>query len=176
MIAVGRLSPEKGQRGLLEAFAALLNRGVDAELRIVGDGPLRESLSKAIVELGLQNRCLLVGQKTENEVLEELADADLFVQSSLMEGLPVVLIESLGMQVPVIAPCVAGIPELVRDGETGLLFTAGNWDELATQMERAARDPELRKKMSERGHPQVVQQFEISRAIEPLVQRFQCGC
>jgi glycosyltransferase involved in cell wall biosynthesis len=175
VIAVGRLSPEKGQRGLLEAFAALVGRGISGELRIVGDGPLRESLANAIVELGLQDRCVLVGQKAENEVLEELADADLFVQSSLMEGLPVVLIESLAMRVPVIAPCVAGIPELVRHGETGLLFSAGNWDELATQMERAARDPELRRQMAENGRFQVEQQFEINRAVEPLVRRFSGG-
>lgn len=175
MIAVGRLSPEKGQRGLLEAFAALVSRGISGELRIVGDGPLRELLSNAIVELGLQDRCVLVGQKTEDEVLEEFADADLFVQSSLMEGLPVVLIESLAMRVPVIAPCVAGIPELVRDGGTGLLFTAGNWDELAMQMERAARDPELCRQLAENGRFQVEQQFEINRAVEPLVRRFSDG-
>ena len=123
-----------------------------------------------------EDRCTLVGQKTEDEVLEELADADLFVQSSLMEGLPVVLIESLGMHVPVIAPCVAGIPELVRDGETGLLFTAGNWDELASQMERAAARPGALQELAERGHSLVVEQFEIGRAVEPLAQRFLCGC
>ena len=171
ILAVGRLSTEKGQHGLVQAFADVLHRGVDAKLRIVGDGPLRESLSKSIAELGLQERCVLVGQKTEAEVLQELAEADLFVQSSLMEGLPVVLMEALGMQVPVIAPRVAGIPELVRDGETGLLFTAGDWRELATRMERAAREPELCRKLAERGHSLVVQQFEIGRAIEPLMQR-----
>jgi glycosyltransferase involved in cell wall biosynthesis len=174
IVAVGRLSPEKGQVGLLHAFATLVNRGIEAELQIIGDGPLRDSLSETISQLGIRDRCVLVGQKTEAEVLEFLADADLFVQSSLMEGLPVVLIESLAMQIPVIAPCVAGIPELVCNGETGLLFTAGDWDQLAAQMERASLDPALRRSIGERGHLEVMRRFDIRRAIEPLAQRFLC--
>jgi len=172
VVTVGRLSPEKGQHGLLQAFAELLSRGVEAKLRFVGDGPLRESLVHAITELNLKNDCVLAGQKTESEVLQELAEADLFVLSSFMEGLPVVLMEALAMQVPVIAPCVAGIPELVRHGETGLLFVAGDWEELASRMEQAARDPEHCRTMAERGRGLATWQFDVACAIEPLVRRF----
>ncbi len=173
VITVGRLSPEKGQHGLLQAFRSLVNRDVDAELRIVGEGSLHESLTKTIAEYELDDRCALVGQKTETEVLDELADADLFVLSSFMEGLPVVLMEALGMCVPVIAPCVAGIPELVRHGETGLLFTTGDWDDLSAQLELLACDPELRRRLAERGRHQIVEEFEIQRAVQPIAQRLQ---
>ena len=134
---MGRLAPEKGHHGLIQAFSAVLKSGIDAKLTIIGDGPLYQELSKYIIALNLQGRCVLAGQKTEEEVMKSLATTDLFVLSSFMEGIPVVLMEALGMRVAVIAPCVAGIPELVRHNESGLLFAPGNWNELAEQMEQA---------------------------------------
>ena len=172
ILSVGRLAPEKGQEGLLQAFAIVLQSGIDAKLTIIGDGPLYPKLSKSIIALNLQDHCVLAGQKTEEEVLESLATTDLFVLSSFMEGLPVVLMEALGMRVPVIAPCVAGIPELVAHNESGFLYSPGKWDELADLMERAVRDREMCEVMAEKGRQRVVKEFDIHIAVEPLVQRF----
>lgn len=171
LLTVGRLSPEKGHLGLLQAFHRLRQTGVDARLTIIGDGPLRGELERRVIELGLAGHCELLGQRAEGEVLEALADADLFVMSSFMEGLPVVLMEALGMGVPVVAPCVAGIPELVRHDDTGLLYTVGDWDDLARQMGRACADPALRRSLADNGLRLVTQEFEIRRAVVPLAQR-----
>lgn len=172
ILTVGRLSQEKGHHGLLLAFRQLLEGGVDARLAIIGDGPLRDELARRIKELALSEHCELLGQRTEGEVLEALAGADLFVMSSFMEGLPVVLMEAMGMQVPVVAPCVAGIPELVRHGDTGLLYTVGDWSDLARQMGRVCADADLRRTLAENGLRLVTEEFEIQRAVAPLRQRF----
>src|SRR5690606_7934351 len=122
IVTVGRLSPEKGSVGLIEAFAACRSRGLDAELLMIGDGPGRADVEAAIAAHRLGDRCHLTGALSEADVLRELGDADMFVLPSLMEGLPVVLMESLGAGLPTVAPAVAGVPELVEDGVTGLLF------------------------------------------------------
>jgi len=172
IVTVGRLSAEKGQLGLLEAFAAARAKGVEAHLRIIGDGPLRAQLEAMISDLGLEDHCVLAGQQPEDAVLEELARADLFALSSFLEGLPVVLMEALAMQVPVIAPCVAGIPELVRQGETGLLFNAGDWQDLAAKIEYAATNPDHCTAMAAKGHQLVVELFDIKRAVDPKARYF----
>ena len=172
ILAVGRLSPEKGHAGLLHAFDALRRGGVDARLTIIGDGPLRGELARLVAALGLDGHCELLGQRAEGEVLEALAGADLFVMSSFMEGLPVVLMEAMGMGVPVVAPCVAGIPELVRHDVTGLLYTVGDWDDLARQMRRACGDVGLRRTLADQGLRLVTEEYEIGRAVAPLARRF----
>jgi colanic acid/amylovoran biosynthesis glycosyltransferase len=172
IVCVGRLSPEKGQIGLLEAFADALARGTRAELRLVGDGPERADVEARIRHLQLEAHCKLVGWKAEREVLEEIQKADILVMASFMEGLPVVLMEALGLAVPVIAPCVAGIPELVRDGETGLLFSPGHWLELTECLQMLCDDALLRERLGARGREVVAEEFDVDRAIEPLVQHF----
>jgi glycosyltransferase involved in cell wall biosynthesis len=101
-----------------------------------------------------------------------MARAHLLVLSSLMEGLPVVLMEALGMELPVIAPAITGIPELVVHGETGLLFQAGQWNELAERISELARDPALRARLAAAGKARVLSEFDVARAVEPLARLF----
>jgi len=177
LLSVGRLSPEKGQMGLLEAVESLISRGVEAELRVVGEGPERRRLAGRIeTSPVLKTRVLLLGALPEAGVLQELEQAELFVLSSLMEGLPVVLMEAMMTGVPVVAPRVAGIPELVEDGRTGLLFTPARWDELAHAMERLHRDPGLRGSLVDRAREKVEREFRLDRAIEPLWRRLVDAC
>lgn len=171
LISVGRLVPEKGHVGLIAAFARAVERGARAELRVVGDGPERARIQHAIHRLGLGSCCVLLGRLAEPAVLREIADADVFVLTSFMEGLPVVLMEALGLGVPVIAPCVAGIPELVEHGRTGLLFSPGNWDELTEHMLTLIEDPGLRDKLATAGRARIESEFDITLAVEPLYQR-----
>jgi glycosyltransferase involved in cell wall biosynthesis len=172
IVSVGRLSPEKGQLGLLEAFSGLVKRGLDVELRIIGDGPLHAELQNRLQADGLADRCVLVGRRSEPEVAVELASADVFALSSFMEGLPVALMEALAMRLGVIAPSVAGIPELVEHERTGLLFTAGRWDQLEEGLARLISDPALRSRLGEAGRARVQAEFEIDTAVEPLFQEF----
>ena len=171
-ICVARLSPEKGILGLFEAFASAKNAGLDAELVLVGDGPDREAIEAKAAELGLSQDIILKGRLPEQTTLEEIAGADVLVLASFMEGLPVVLMEALALNVPVIAPCVAGIPELVVHGETGLLFTAGNWAMLASRLTEIAGDEGARRRMAEAGRRRIVEEFDVARSVRPLFERF----
>jgi glycosyltransferase involved in cell wall biosynthesis len=172
IVSVGRLSPEKGQLGLLEALAGLVRRGLDVELKLVGTGPLRETIEREIERLGLGDRCELLGQKTESEVAAELAHADIFALSSFLEGLPVVLMEALAMKLAVVAPCVAGIPELVQHERTGLLFAPSNWRDLEEQLVRFAGDPELRVRLGNAGRERVEAEFDSYRVVDTLDAKF----
>lgn len=171
-LCVARLTPEKGLAGLLEAMELVLRRRSDIELRIAGDGPEGPALWRRIAERKLSAHVTLLGRLTEDEVLREMAEADCVVSSSLMEGLPVVLMEALGTGIPVIAPRVAGIPELVEQGVNGWLFTPGLWPELADALELAAMDPERCQRLGRAGKARVLEEFEIDHAVVPLAERF----
>ncbi|MEM7678598.1 MAG: glycosyltransferase family 4 protein [Myxococcota bacterium] len=172
IICVARLSPEKGVLGLLQAFAEAKGKGLDAELVLVGDGPDRDAVEQRIADLNILEHVTLKGRLPEAKTLEAIADADMLVLASFMEGLPVVLMEALALNVPVIAPCIAGIPELVEHGKTGYLFPASNWSALADRMLEMAADFEGRRKMAEAGRKRIVEEFDISTSVTPLYERF----
>lgn len=171
IIAVGRLSAEKGLAGLIDAFARLSPES-GAHLVLVGDGPLKSEIDAQVTRLGLTDRVTLLGRLPEAETLVEIARSDVLVLSSFMEGLPIVLMEALALGKPVIASRVAGIPELVREGETGLLFAPSNWDELATLLERMIHDGELRRTMGARGPGVITRDFDVSQSATALRELF----
>jgi colanic acid/amylovoran biosynthesis glycosyltransferase len=170
VLHVGRLAPEKGQLGLLEAVARGVARGFDLHLRIGGEGPARAELERAIRALGLHDRVTLLGRLDEGQVHEEMARADAFVLSSFMEGLPVVLMEAMAAGLPVVAPRVAGIPELVEDERSGLLFHPADWDGLCEGLCRLGSDADLRRRLGEEGRVRVRAEFQIDRVVEPLLE------
>ncbi|MEY4579354.1 MAG: hypothetical protein RL701_4057 [Pseudomonadota bacterium] len=170
LICVGRLSPEKGHLGLLQAFAKV--RTANSELVLVGDGPERERIERCIKELDLQGCVRLTGRLPETETLREVARADVLVLASFMEGLPVVLMEAMALSLPVIAPRVAGVPELVEENKHGLLFSAAAWDELADCLRRMLNDAGLRERLGGAGRAKVEREFEITQAVAPLLERY----
>jgi colanic acid/amylovoran biosynthesis glycosyltransferase len=172
MISVGRLSPEKGQAGLLQAFAKLRAAHPELQLRLVGDGPDRASLETLAKELGLSDAVTFAGRLPEGETLAEIARADLLVLPSFMEGLPIVLMEAMAAGVPIIASRVAGIPELVEDDETGLLFTPSNWDELALRINLLLGDDALRTRLTEKAKVKVASEFDRRKCAEQLARLF----
>lgn len=171
IICVARLSEEKGHFGLLRAFKTALAGGADAELVLVGDGPLRAEIEDAIESLGLASRVQLLGAMAEQETLKQIARSDVLVLSSFMEGLPVALMEAMGLGLAVVAPRVAGVPELVTDGVSGVLFTPANWDDLASTLVKVLLDAELRDRLGAAGRAKVAAEFEILTAVAPLVER-----
>jgi colanic acid/amylovoran biosynthesis glycosyltransferase len=176
LIAVGRLSPEKGHTGLLEAFASNSDHNI-LELVLVGDGPEADRLRALAGQLGISDRVRFAGRLSEPETLSEIAKADILVLPSFMEGLPIVLMEAMAMGTAVIASRVGGIPELVDDGESGLLFTPSNWDELASCIRRLVDDDGLREKLVQRGRAKVVAEFDIGRSAAQLRDLFaRDGC
>ncbi|WP_206675218.1 glycosyltransferase family 4 protein [Alteripontixanthobacter muriae] len=173
-VCVGRLSAEKGYPGLLDAFDSLLAQGIIAELDIVGDGPLREEIANRLVQSGKTNKIHLHGALPEEATLQKIAENDILVLPSLMEGLPVVLMEAMALGKPVVASHVAGIPELVEDGTNGLLFRPGDWRQLEQKMFDLAVDPQARHRLGTNARKTIEQEYEINKAVQPLAELF-CG-
>ena len=172
VLSVGRLSPEKGQSGLVEAFARAVRQGLDAHLVLVGGGPDEARVRAAVSAHGLEGRVELRGAQPEAAVLEAMSRAHVFALSSLMEGLPVVLMEAMALRLPVIAPAIAGIPELVVHGETGCLFTVGRWDELAARLGEVAADAALRARMVESARARLLPEFDVDQSAARLERLF----
>lgn len=172
LLCVGRLSPEKGYFGLLETLAHLATDGMDFALTIVGDGPSADDIHAKAAALALTDRIRFAGALPEAETLREINDCDIFVLPSLMEGLPVVLIEALAMHKAAIASRVAGIPELIEDGRSGLLFTPSDWADLECQLRRLISDRNLCDTLGEQGQAFVQSEFDIMIPAQKLARLF----
>jgi len=168
IVCVGRLSPEKGQAGLIEAFASLAAEFSDAELLFVGDGPEAADLRGRALATGVADKIVFAGRLGEQETLDRIASSEILVLSSFMEGLPIVLMEAMAVGTAVIATRVAGIPELVEDGTSGLLFTPSRWDELTACIRRLLEDDGLRDKLARNGQEAVAVEFDIMRSARRL--------
>jgi glycosyltransferase involved in cell wall biosynthesis len=136
-INIGRLTEAKGQLLLIQAAAKLAAAGEKFEIAFIGDGPLRSRLGQETDRLGLRDRVTFLGWRSAAEVRAEIVRSRALVLPSFAEGLPVVIMESLALGRPVIATYIAGIPELVRPGESGWLVPAGSVDDLAAAMRPA---------------------------------------
>ena len=172
IVCVGRLVPEKGQALLVEAVAELTRRGIDARLTLVGDGPSRTTIDAAVTRLGLGDRVRLIGSVGQDEILRHYARADVFCLPSFAEGVPVVLMEAMATELPVVTTRIAGIPELVDDGVSGLLVRPGRVDELTDALARLGGDAELRRQLGTAGRKAVLEQFDVRDAGEQLVTVF----
>lgn len=139
LLCIGRLCAEKGHLILLDAFAAL--KRPDLRLVLAGDGEFRDLVDARIRALGLQEQVRVTGWIGSDEVRRLIGEATLVVQPSLMEGLPVVLMEALAQGRPVVSTFIAGIPELVEDGRTGWLVPAGDAESLARALDQALDTP-----------------------------------
>jgi len=141
LVCVGRLCEQKGQLLLLEAASRLAAEGVDFELVLVGDGPMRSEIESLIARLGLHGRVTITGWASAEQVAAHVESARTLVLPSFAEGLPVVLMESLALGRPVISTFTAGIPELVEPGVCGWLVPPGSVDALAAAMRDALSLP-----------------------------------
>lgn len=172
LICVGRFSSEKGHAGLLGAIDCMRTRGVDCRLSLVGDGPSRAEIENCIERLKLADRVTLLGFLREDEALAAIAASDILVLPSLMEGLPVVLIEALALNKPVIASRVAGIPELVEEGGSGLLFSPSDWSALEDALCHLVQDRSIWKGMGQTGRKRVEEEFGLARNALRMQQLF----
>ena len=160
VLCVGRLDPVKGQAILVEAFAALLAEGRRCRLVIVGGGPAEDALRGRVDELAVGERVDFTGPLGQDRIVDLYADADVFCLPSFAEGLPVVLMEALASELPVVTTSIAGIPELVEDGVNGLLVPPGRVDRLTDALRTLADDAGLRREMGRRGRVKVMGSFD----------------
>ncbi len=167
LLVVASLQPQKGHRVLLDAMAILRSRGVDVAARFVGEGDERPAIEAAIARLDLSERVSLLGAVPRGRVAQELARSDVVAQPSIIlasgktEGIPVALMEALAAERAVVASNLSGIPELVRDGATGLLVPPGDAEALAAAIERLAHEPGLRRRLGRAGRELVLAEFDL---------------
>ena len=162
LVCVARFDPEKGHLVLLDAAAKLAQEGLAFEIDLIGDGMLRPQIERAIAERGLRGRVVLSGWLSSEQVRDRLLASRIFVLPSFAEGLPVVLMEALAIGRPVITTYVAGIPELVVDGENGWLVPASSVEDLARAMRAALTAPEAElARMGARGRERVLRQHDV---------------
>ena len=160
VICVARLSPEKRHTVLLKAVRRLANTGLEFRVLLVGDGPLRAVLQKQAKDLRLDAFVRFLGMR--DDVADLLRSADIFVLPSATEGLPMTVIEAMAAGLPVVVTTVGGVPELVEDGETGLLIPPDCAEPLAEALGRLLKDAELRCHMGKAARRVAVERFELS--------------
>jgi colanic acid/amylovoran biosynthesis glycosyltransferase len=160
VLSVGRLAPQKGQGVLLQAIATLRDQGVDARLTLVGEGPSRPELERLVQSLRLEDRVVLTGAVGQDRIRPLYAEADVFCLTSFGEGVPIVLMEAMAMEIPVVAPAIMGIPELVEDGVSGLLTPPARPDATAAALASLARDPQRARALGRAGREAVVAGFD----------------
>jgi colanic acid/amylovoran biosynthesis glycosyltransferase len=159
IICVGRLVPAKGQHILLEACLLLKNKGTEFHLTIVGDGPDRYSLEHFAAENNLKESVTFTGVLGQDKVRLHYDRTDLFVLASFAEGVPVVLMEAMAKEIPVISTRITGIPELIDHGHDGLLATPGDPADLAHQMQTLLDNPALRQQFGKAGRKKVIENY-----------------
>lgn len=159
ILAIGRLSKEKGHATLIKAVAEVKKRRPDlaVEVLLVGDGPLRASLNELAKAEGMESVFRFVGQV--RNVKAFFGVADLLAVPSFSEGSPNVVLEAMAAGAPMVATRVGGVPEILRDRETGLLVPAGDCDAMATAIVELIDSSELRLRLAARAHDRVATEF-----------------
>ena len=164
VVAVGVLRRAKGHEYLLRAVARLAAEGLPVRVIIVGDGPYRWAVEEAIDALSLRGRAAVTGMR--EDVPSLLSAADVYAVSSLSEGMGQATMEALYAGLPVVATAVGGLPELVRDGETGLLVPPADADALAAAIRRLLEDAPLARRIAAAGRALVERDYSLERYLD----------
>ncbi|MBV1858329.1 MAG: glycosyltransferase family 4 protein, partial [Nannocystaceae bacterium] len=173
LVCVGRLCPQKGQLLLVEGLARAVSRGCDVRLTLVGDGELRPDVEALIARHCLDDRVTITGWLDSAAVRDHIKRCRAFVLPSFAEGLPMVIMEALALQRPVLSTYVAAIPELVIDGDNGWLIPAGSVEHIADAIERIVATPiETLRSMGARGRARVRERHYVPTEAAKLVSKF----
>ncbi len=172
VLCVGRLVPEKGQAVLLEAVARLAASGLDLGVVLAGEGPSRAELERLADRLGIAPRVQFLGAVGQDDIRSLYASASIFCLPSFAEGIPVVLMEAMAMGCVVISTHITGIPELISDGQDGLLVAPGRPDELAIALERLISDDALRRKLAANARDKILEDFDSKQTAAQLYELF----
>ncbi len=178
ILSVGSLIEKKGHEYLIQACQQLKAGGVNFRCTIIGQGPREELLRRLVHDWELEGRVVLAGAQPQEDVLKAYCNSDLFVLASVVasdgdrDGIPVVLMEAMAMQIPVISTRVSGIPELVRHKETGWLVPERDAMAIADAIARLANDDRLRVRLAHNGRALVEREFEIRSNVSQLISVF----
>jgi colanic acid/amylovoran biosynthesis glycosyltransferase len=180
IVSSGRLVEKKGFLYLLEACSVLAKRGVSFRCTIGGNGPQEAELRQKIVQLDLQDQVAVTGQPlTQEELPDFLRSADVYTLACVwakdgdVDGLPQMLMEAMACGVPAVSTNLVGIPDLIVDGKTGRLVEPNDAIQLADALQDILKNPADGARMGAAGRQVILQKFEISQALAPLIQQFQ---
>lgn len=163
---VGRMTGVKRTDDVLESLRDLRERGVDAVLLLVGDGPDRDHVEERASRLGIVRHCFFLGYQEDVAGWYQAFDA--MILPSANEGTPVVVIEALAAGRPVVATRVGGVPDVLHDGVDGFLVDPGDTGAIADALERLARDPALRAEMGAAGRSSVPPRYAVERLVDDV--------
>ena len=161
---IGRLSPEKGHRTFLQAAKEVSSNRNHVKFLIVGDGPMGEELRAEVARLNLENHVIFTGFR--RDMPDMYALSDVMVNASTIEGLPMTILEAMASNVPVIATPVGGTPDVIKDGETGLLFDAQDVDALTKRIESLIDDPGRRRRLAAAAYEFVAMNHSLERMCD----------
>ncbi|HEY2073439.1 MAG TPA: glycosyltransferase family 4 protein [Gaiellaceae bacterium] len=163
---VGRMTAVKRTDLVVRVLRHLVDRGVDAQLLLVGDGPDRDGLERYAHDLGVIRRCLFLGYQQDVAQYYEAIDALLL--PSVNEGTPVSVMEALAAKRPVVATRVGGTPDVIRDGVDGFLVDSDDPDDLAARLAELAGDPSRRARMGAAGRDRVLERYAVDRLVDDV--------
>ncbi len=161
---IAQLIPRKGHRVLLDALPQVLAAHPELVVLLFGKGPLEEEILSEIERRGLAGQVRVAGFR--DDLHRVLPCLDLVIHPALMEGLGVSLLQAAAAGTPIVASRAGGMPEVVHDGENGLLIPPGDAPALAQAIERLVADPQMRRRMAERGRQLVTEQFSVDAMVE----------
>jgi colanic acid/amylovoran biosynthesis glycosyltransferase len=172
ILCVGRLVPAKGQYVLIAAVSRLVKSNPNLRLRLVGDGPDREGLERAIAAANLGRHVVLEGSVNQDRIRDYYRQADIFVLASFAEGVPVVLMEAMAMEIPCVSTFVAGIPELIRSEIDGILVPPSDDHALASAIKRLIDDSSLRHRLGIAARRRVMDKYNLDHNVAHLAEIF----
>ena len=168
---VAALVPHKGQKHLIEAAALVVRQVPDARFVVAGEGELRASLERQIKEHNLEKHVFLLGFRTDVLALHKAFD--IFVMSSVTEGLGTSVLDAMAAGKPVVGTTAGGIPEVVADGRTGLLVPPRDHEALASAIVRLLTDEPLRRNMGDAGRALARSRFSAERMVKDTLRVYQ---
>ena len=172
ILCVGRLTPAKGQHLLIDAVDRLTRQGKHVRLRLVGSGPDEVSLRECAARRAAPETVLFEGAVNQDRIRTFYAGADAFCLPSFAEGLPVVLMEAMAMEIPTVSTSITGIPELIRTEVDGLLVPASDVVALTEALARLIDDEPLRRRLGTSGRQRVLDHYDLSQNVEKLAEVF----
>ena len=172
VLCVGRLTPAKGQHLLIDAVARLGGEGRDVHLHIVGAGVDRDSLERQTANLAAARWITFEGAVNQDRIRDFYAKADAFCIPSFAEGIPIVLMEAMAMEIPCVTTQITGIPELIRHGVDGLLVAPSDLDGLVDALRSLIDDPALARRLGTSGRQRVIEHYDLAANVERLADTF----
>lgn len=179
ILSSGRLVEKKGFAWLIRACEVLQRRGFDFECVIAGSGPLEDELRAQIREAGLEDRVELTGKPLNQEDIPAFMHGGdayclpcVWASDNDVDGLPQMLVEAMACGLPAIGTRLVGIPDLIQHEQTGLLVDPEQAEALADAIWRLQKEPELSARIAEAGRRHVLEKFDLSTCLRPLIERF----